>query len=123
MTGAETMILLVQIWGGIGVLVSLVFLTIGLGQIDEDARAAVTFRPLLVPGILVLWPLVLWRWWVLASGRDKWPRRHTPPRRSHRAVAITMAVLIPLTLLTSFSIRQTWPSDIAPVKLDDGGSQ
>ncbi|WP_371224849.1 hypothetical protein [Roseovarius sp. 2305UL8-3] len=123
MTGAETLILLVQIWGGIGVVVSVTFLTFGLGQIDEDARGAITFRPLLVPGILVLWPLVVWRWWVLATGRDKWRLRHAPPRRSHHVVAIIMAVLIALSLLTSYSIRQTWPSDIAPVQLEEGASQ
>ncbi len=123
MTGAETLILLVQIWGGIGVVVSIAFLTVGLSQIDEDARGAVTFRPLLLPGILVLWPLVLWRWWVLATGRDKWPLRHAPPRRSHRVVAFVMAVLILLTLLTSFSIRQTWPANIAPVQLQEGAAQ
>ncbi len=123
MTGAETLILLVQIWGGIGLVVAVAFLTVGLGQIDEDARGAVTFRPLLVPGILVLWPFVVWRWWVLATGRDKWTLRHAPPRRSHRGVAITMAILIPLTLLTSFSIRQTWPSDIAPIQLEEGRAQ
>jgi len=123
MTGAETLVLLIQIWGAIGAVVALGFLTVGLGQIDEDARGAVTFRPLLVPGILVLWPLVLWRWWVLATGRDQWPLRHAPPRRSHRTVALIMAVLIPLTLLTAFSIRQDWPADIAPVQLEEGAPQ
>lgn len=123
MTTAEWLVWLVQIWGGIGALVALGFLTVGLAQIDEDARGAVAFRPLLIPGILVLWPLVIWRWWILASGRDNWHLRHAPPRRSHGLVAILMGVLIALTLLVSFSIRQYWPAGIAPVQLEKGASQ
>ena len=117
MSGADTLVLLVQIWGGIGLAVAAAFLTFGMGQIDEDARGAVAFRPLLIPGILVIWPLVLWRWYVLATGQDKWPLRHAPPRQSHRIAALMMAMLIPVTLLVSFSIRQTWPADVAPVQL------
>lgn len=118
MTVPETLIRCIEIWGMIGVAVALAFLTIGLGQIDEDARGAITFRPLLIPGILVLWPLVLWRWWVLAKGRDDWALRHRPPRRIHGSFAIVMSVLIAVSLLISFSIRQTWPSDIAPEQLE-----
>ena len=123
MSGAETLVLLVQIWGGIGLLVAAAFLTIGIGQIDEDARGAITFRPLLVPGIMVIWPLVLWRWRVLATGQDRWQKRYDPPRRSHRVVVAAMLVLIPLTLLTSYTIRQNWPAEIAPVQLAPGESQ
>lgn len=118
MTTAESIIRLIEIWGIIGAIVALAFLTIGLGQIDEDARGAITFRPLLIPGILLLWPLVLWRWWVLATGRDVWALRHTPPRRTHGVVAILMTVLIAVTLVVSFSIRQTWPADTAPQLLE-----
>lgn len=120
MSGAEMLVWIVQIWGGIGALVAAGFLTFGLGQIDEDARDAITFRPLLVPGILVLWPLVLWRWWILAIGQDQWSLRHRPPRRSHGVVAVLLALLILITLLTSYAIRQSWPVDIAPVQLEMG---
>lgn len=120
MSIAETLVLLVQIWGGIGALVSVGFLTVGIGQIDEDAQGAVTFRPLLIPGIMVLWPLVLWRWWIIASGRDNWVLRHQPPRRSHRIVAVILAALIVVTLVTSFAIRQTWPAAVSPVQLEPG---
>lgn len=123
MTGAELIVLGVQWWGIIGLGVAALFLTFGIGQIDEDARDAISFRPLLIPGILVLWPLVLWRWWVLATGKDKWALRHAPPRQSHGIVAILMAILIPLTLLTSYSIRQTAPTADAPVLLEKGADQ
>lgn len=119
MTTAEALVRLVEVWGMIGVLVALAFLTVGLPQVDDDARGAVAFRPLLVPGILVLWPLVLWRWWVLATDRDKWAKRHQPPRRFHGTLATLMAILIALTLVLSISIRQTWPADVAPLQLEE----
>lgn len=120
MSTAETLVWALQIWGIAGAVVAVVFLTVGIGQIDEDARDALTFRALVVPGIIVIWPLVLWRWWVLATGRDQWKARHAPPRRSHAVVAFALLVLIPLTLLTAYAIRQTWPADIAPERLETG---
>lgn len=122
-TTVDLLVRLVEVWGLVGALVAAAFLTFGLNQIDEDARGAITFRPLLIPGILVLWPLVLWRWWVLATDRDVWALRHRPPRRIHGTVAIIMAVLIAITLVVSFSIRQTWPAGIAPVQLEEPVAQ
>jgi hypothetical protein len=56
---------LVKIYLSIGALVAVVFLIFGIYRVDEAARGAPAFRPLLVPGIMVLWPLVLWRWLAL----------------------------------------------------------
>ena len=41
------------------------FLIFGLDRIDEDARGSYAFRPLLVPGLILLWPLVAIRWAIL----------------------------------------------------------
>ncbi|MEM7074446.1 MAG: hypothetical protein AAGA28_05165 [Pseudomonadota bacterium] len=123
MTGADLIINTVTVWGLIGVAVAAVFLTVGMGRIDEDARGAVGFRPLLVPGIMVLWPLVLWRWYVLATGTDNWQRRHDPPRRGHAIVAAVLACVLALTLVLSVALRQSWPSDIAPERLSLPGEQ
>ena len=117
MSVAAFLIGLVKLWLILGALVAAAFLTFGISQIDEDAEGALGFRPLIVPGILMIWPLVLWRWWVLASGRDNWRQRHRPPRRSHGVVAVVMAGLLLLTLGTSLSLRQTWPAHIAPQQL------
>jgi hypothetical protein len=42
--------------------VAVAFLAFGLDRIDPSARGAYTVRPLLVPGLMLLWPLVLAIW-------------------------------------------------------------
>jgi hypothetical protein len=53
-------------WGTPGLIVALAFLAVGIDRIDHAAAGAYAFRPLLIPGIVLLWPLVVWRWVVLA---------------------------------------------------------
>lgn len=113
----------IVLWGSIGGIVALVFLTIGVDRIDEDARGAYMFRVLIVPGVVLLWPLVLWRWWVLETGRDQWQLRHAPPRRSHVKFWIVLALLIPAILVSALTLRQTWPAHIAPERLTQGDSK
>lgn len=59
---AEILIWGVVGYGWIGAAVACLFLLIGIDRIDEDARGSYAFRPLLLPGIVVLWPVVLIRW-------------------------------------------------------------
>jgi hypothetical protein len=49
-------------YGTTGLLVGLAFLVFGLDRLDPAAAGAYAFRPLLLPGLALLWPLVLWRW-------------------------------------------------------------
>jgi hypothetical protein len=51
-----------RLWLVAGLLTAAAFLTVGIDRVDPSARGAFAFRPLLVPGVLLLWPLVLWRW-------------------------------------------------------------
>ena len=74
MSFAQVLILGVQIWGTAGAVVCILFLLVGIDRIDPAARDAYAFRPLLIPGIVVIWPLVLWRWWTLEKlARDGCP--------------------------------------------------
>ena len=74
MSVAEFLLLFVQLWGTAGAVVSVLFLFIGIDRVDPAAHDAYAFRPLLIPGILVIWPLVLWRWWSLEKlARDGCP--------------------------------------------------
>ncbi len=117
MNQAELILLIVKIWGGLGMLVAIPFLAFGMDRLDEDARGAYVFRPLLVPGIILIWPLVLWRWYILADGKDEWSHRYRPRRASHKWFAWLMPVAIVVIIVAGLSVRQSWPTDIAPVQL------
>jgi len=67
----------------------------------------------------LIWPLILWRWYVLANNKDDWPRRYRPRRTSHHYVALIMPIAIVLIIATGLSVRQTWPVDIAPQQLSE----
>ena len=59
---AITFLYAVEIYAWIGAAVAAAFLLFGIDRVDPGARGTYLFRPLLIPGILGLWPLVLWRW-------------------------------------------------------------
>ena len=59
---AEFLIDAVIVYGWCGLAMAAAFLLVGLDRIEEDARGAWAFRPLLIPGVVVLWPLVGWLW-------------------------------------------------------------
>jgi hypothetical protein len=104
------------LWAGAGV--AALFLTFGMDRIDEDARGAYIFRPLLIPGVLLIWPIVLWRWATLEFDRDSWRHRHLPERRCHAPLWCVFAVLIPLTVIVGLTLEQPWPEGTEPVLLE-----
>ncbi|WP_299597840.1 hypothetical protein [uncultured Tateyamaria sp.] len=120
---AQALVMAMQTWGMIGALVAAVFLTIGIDRIDEDARGAYVFRPLLIPGVLLIWPIVLWRWWQIETERAAWANRYRPVRASYGLAIIAMSIGILVIVIAGLSVRQTWPADIAPVQLTEGASQ
>lgn len=69
MDGASLLVNLAWGYGGLGLAVAAVFLLVGIDRIDASARGAVAFRPLLVPGIVLLWPVVVRRWLTVARAR------------------------------------------------------
>ncbi|EFO34133.1 conserved hypothetical protein [Roseibium sp. TrichSKD4] len=62
MTTAMLLVMWVQYYLYVGAGVALVFLLFGMDRIDASAHGSYAFRPLLIPGICLLWPLVLYRW-------------------------------------------------------------
>lgn len=56
-------------YAGLGLPVGLAFILVGVDRIDAAARGAIAFRPLLLPGAVLLWPLVLARWIALERRR------------------------------------------------------
>lgn len=58
-------------YAGVGAVVAFAFILVGLDRIDPAARGAIAFRPLLLPGAVLLWPLVLARWIALERARGR----------------------------------------------------
>jgi hypothetical protein len=63
MSGADVILLYHATLGyaGVGLVFALAFVFVGVDRIDPAARGAIAFRPLLLPGATLLWPLVLLR--------------------------------------------------------------
>jgi hypothetical protein len=119
MIEAGPAVLIMRMWQGYclaGVLVAVAFLAVGLSRVAPGARGAYAFRPLLLPGLALLWPLVLWRWWRLATAPAtlRLGRRYAG---THRAVWTVLAVALPLLLLAALALRQSGPLEAAPVRL------
>ena len=117
MINAEIIINFVSTWGSIGLVVAIIFLSIGIDRIDEDARDAYVFRILLIPGIILIWPMVLLRWVTLELGREKPHARHQPPREAHLKFWIILSVIIFLVFSSAIIFRSTVPVNFSPVKL------
>jgi hypothetical protein len=66
---AAAIVQVVTIYLAIGVVLGVAFLFVGIGRVDPAARGAFAFRPLLLPGLTLLWPFVAVRWWSLARER------------------------------------------------------
>ncbi|MEP3279744.1 MAG: hypothetical protein ABJN26_06970 [Stappiaceae bacterium] len=65
METAETLILLTQIYAVIGMIIAIPFLLFGIDRVEPSARGTYAFRPLLIPGVILIWPLVIHRWIML----------------------------------------------------------
>lgn len=63
---AESLLLLAELYLWAGAAVATLFLAWGVDRVDASARGQYLFRLLAAPGVIGLWPLVLWRWWDLA---------------------------------------------------------
>jgi hypothetical protein len=67
---AATLVQAAEIYAAIGAGVAVLFLVFGIDRIDPSARGTYTFRLALVPGIVLLWPVVSMRWLALERGRS-----------------------------------------------------
>jgi len=63
---AAAIVQFVTIWLAIGIVVGVAFLFLGIGRVDASARGSYAFRPLLLPGLALLWPIVILRWVALS---------------------------------------------------------
>ena len=77
----------------------------------------------MIPGVLLIWPLVLWRWVQIERQGEVTQKRYLPVRQGHGMAAILMSIAIILLIIFGWSARQDWPADIEPVQLSAGGGE
>jgi len=65
---AEMLILAAQVYAAVGVAVALAFAVAGIGRVEPQARGAYAFRLVVLPGLVLLWPVVAARWLRLRAG-------------------------------------------------------
>lgn len=118
MNAAQSVLTFVEDWAYIGLAVAAVFLTVGMDRVEPNARTSFVFRPLLIPGVVILWPLVVWRWATLEFGLDNPNARHDPPRRFHKAFWIVFAFVIPAILVAGLIVRQDGPWERPAIMLE-----
>jgi hypothetical protein len=105
----HALILAGQGYGVVGAAVAAWFLLWRLNA-DPMATGAYAFRPLLVPGLVLLWPLVLWR---LLTAKAP-ARTHSA---AHHRIWIALAVALPLAVFASLALRQNGPAEAPPLRL------
>ena len=63
MTGAEYILIAGSVYVAAGVAVAVPFVFLGVGKVDPAAsRARWPFRLTILPGVAVLWPIMLSKW-------------------------------------------------------------
>ncbi len=105
-------------WAWIGLAVALVFLVWGVDRVEPNTRGAYIFRALLIPGVVLVWPLVLRRWWVLERGADNWAARHRAVRRWHGPLWWVLGAVIAVTLVAALTLRDDRASAPGPERLE-----
>lgn len=118
MENAQGLLMAGQAYVWTGIAVAVAFLGWGLDRIDSKGDGSWMFRPLLVPGVILIWPLVLWRWKVLERARDNLQNRHRPPLTGQRLIGLLLVVAIPVMLIGGLLLRQNGPIERPAVLLD-----
>lgn len=62
MNTAATLYQILVVYAAIGAALGLAFILVGIESTDRASVGAYAFRPLLLPGLMILWPLVAARW-------------------------------------------------------------
>lgn len=99
----------------LGVVFAVAFQSVGLARVDAAARGAGwSFRVLITPGVIALWPVLLLRWRASARG-GSFPSAAPPPGsaeglcRLHAALVVALAVLAPLVVAAALALRPPPP--------------
>ncbi len=76
---AEAVNVVLTAWAVLGILFAIPFLIAGVGRIDTQAgETGLGFRLIILPGVVIFWPLLLYRW---AAGIHEPPEENNAHRR------------------------------------------
>jgi hypothetical protein len=119
MSFAKTLVYLGEAYLALGLCAAAAFLAFGLSRVSASARGAYAFRVLIVPGLVLLWPHVLFRWRGLALHGEEGFRRPNLPRQrqAHAVVWRAAVVLVPALLVAFQALRPRETLDLAPIRL------
>jgi hypothetical protein len=82
---AESIVTVVGVYIGCGIVFAFAFLVFGVGRVDPTAEgSSYGFRALILPGTVALWPLLAIRW---ARGGSFRPTERNPHRDAARQEA------------------------------------
>ncbi|OQW82977.1 MAG: hypothetical protein BVN31_06645 [Proteobacteria bacterium ST_bin15] len=118
MVVSQAIVSFLYAYGVAGLVSALLFLLLGIDRVEPSARGAYAFRPLIVPGLVMLWPLVLWRWWQIVQGRGADVSVRRPFLARHVAAWNTLAVVLPIILFAALALRQSGPFERPAVPID-----
>ena len=113
---AETLLDIGRGWLGIGVVTAAAFIPFGLSRVEAGAVGAWPFRLLLIPGVVLLWPLVLWRWAQIERARR--PVLHRPPLLAQHRLSVALSLTIPLIVALGLAVRQVGPFEREAVQIE-----
>ncbi len=108
---------------GLGLIAAITLLACGnrgLGAFDEhalrnaEAKSSIGFRVLIFPGLIALWPFVLWRRWRARSGQSVAHGRPHIDRRHRVSWILLLIALPPLFIAAMLSGRTAGPPPIDP---------
>ena len=79
---AEALVFALQGYVAAGLVFAMPFLAIGAARVDPHlAGSPRVVRLLILPGVVIFWPLLAWRW----LARRQAPAEHNPHRRAAAA--------------------------------------
>jgi hypothetical protein len=110
---AELLVEALGIYAAFGAVFGVAFVARGAARTDPAARGAgLGFRTAILPGVVLLWPVLAWRWWsARAEPSEPWGAPLRVLRLAHRWSWRALAVLVPLGLTAALCARPEWPSE------------
>ena len=97
------LIALTQAYLVLGLCVAVSFLVLGIEAIDSAAEGSYVFRVLLLPGLVVLWPLVILRWAQVLQPLE--PRSNRSHMQRHAVIWMFLTLFIPVILILAANER------------------